>query len=91
MALKLVDSLHGEFRPEAFEDGYRARVLALIETKARGEEPELPRVEAAADAPDLMAALEASLTESASPRRRSSPPARKGARSGRKGAARSRS
>lgn len=61
MAGKLVDTLHERFRPEAFEDSYRERVLALIEAKARGEEPELPEAEEAPASGDLMAALEASL------------------------------
>ncbi len=41
MAGKLVESLHAEFKPEAFEDRYRDRVLELIAAKARGEEPEI--------------------------------------------------
>jgi DNA end-binding protein Ku len=64
MASKLVDSLHARFEPGAFEDGYRERVLALIETKAKGEEPELPEFSEPEQAPDLMAALEASLNRS---------------------------
>jgi DNA end-binding protein Ku len=61
MAGKLVDTLHERFEPAAFEDSYRERVLALIEAKARGEEPELPEDRATEDSGDLMAALEASL------------------------------
>ncbi len=67
MAETLVDSLHGGFEPEAFTDSYRQRVLDLIETKARGEEPDLPEAsEPDEDGPDLMAALEASLSGSGS-------------------------
>jgi DNA end-binding protein Ku len=62
MARKLVDTLHERFDPANFEDSYRVRVLALIEAKARGEEPELPEVEQTEDNSDLMAALEASLS-----------------------------
>ncbi|HWF24023.1 MAG TPA: Ku protein [Solirubrobacteraceae bacterium] len=61
MAGKLVDTMHERFDPQAFKDTYRERVLALIEAKARGEEPELPEVEGTADTGELMAALEASL------------------------------
>jgi DNA end-binding protein Ku len=61
MAAALVDQLHDNFDPGAFEDSYRARVLELIESKARGEEPALPEVEEHDAAPDLMAALEASV------------------------------
>jgi DNA end-binding protein Ku len=62
MACRLVESLSGEFEPERLHDERRERVLELIDCKARGEEvvsaaePERPQ-----PAPDLMAALEASL------------------------------
>jgi DNA end-binding protein Ku len=62
MAGKLVDTLHERFDPGAFEDSYRERVQALIEAKARGEEPDLPELEETEDSGDLMAALEASLS-----------------------------
>ena len=61
MAGTLVESLHEEFEPEKFKDGYRERVLKLIDSKARGEEPDLPEVSESAEMPDLEAALEASL------------------------------
>ncbi|HWF51371.1 MAG TPA: Ku protein [Solirubrobacteraceae bacterium] len=64
MAGKLVDTLHERFDPAAFEDSYRERVLALIDAKARGEEPELPEDVETEDSGDLMAALEASLGSS---------------------------
>ncbi len=61
MAGTLVQSLHDRFTPDSFEDGYRQRVLDLIQAKARGEEPDLPEVAESAEMPDLEAALEASL------------------------------
>jgi DNA end-binding protein Ku len=61
MAGALVDSLSASFDPAKFEDSYRERVLALIQAKARGEEPELPGAPEPAGDTDLMAALEASL------------------------------
>ncbi|HEX3689314.1 MAG TPA: Ku protein [Solirubrobacteraceae bacterium] len=61
MAGKLVDSLGAAFDPGKFEDSYRERVLALLEAKGRGEEPELPGVAEPAGDTDLMAALTASL------------------------------
>jgi DNA end-binding protein Ku len=65
MAGTLVESLHEPFKPADYEDSYRDRVVALIEAKARGEEPELPDTEdASEDHGDLMAALEASLAGS---------------------------
>jgi DNA end-binding protein Ku len=63
MAGKLVDGLHGKFDPAKFKDSYRDRVLGLIRAKSRGEEPDLPDVEAESDGgTDLEAALEASLS-----------------------------
>jgi DNA end-binding protein Ku len=61
MAQSLVDSLHDDFRADAFKDGYRKRVLDLIAAKGRGEEPDLPTPDEADDDMDLAAALEASL------------------------------
>ena len=64
MAQQLIDSLSAEFDPEKFKDEYRERVLDLIERKAAGEEIAVqPEAEEAVPAPDLMAALEASLAE----------------------------
>ncbi len=62
MAEQLIESLSGEFEPSKFHDEYRERVLNLIERKAAGEEIAVqPEAEEPAAAPDLMAALEASL------------------------------
>jgi len=62
MAQQLIESLSAEFEPEKFKDEYRERVLELIERKAAGEEIAVqPAAEEPAAAPDLMAALEASL------------------------------
>ena len=81
MAEQLIDSLSAEFEPSKFHDQYRERVLDLIERKAAGEEITVqPEAEEPAAAPDLMAALEASLAavrsgdddEAPKPRRRES-------------------
>ena len=62
MAQQLIDSLSSEFDPTKYHDEYRERVLDLIERKASGEEIAVqPQAEEPAAAPDLMAALEASL------------------------------
>jgi DNA end-binding protein Ku len=62
MAQQLINSLSGEFDPTKYKDEYRERVLELIERKAAGEEIAVqPEAEEPAAAPDLMAALEASL------------------------------
>jgi DNA end-binding protein Ku len=77
MAEQLINSLSHEFDPSKYHDEYRERVLQLIERKAAGEEIAVePEAEEPAAAPDLMAALEASLAavrdEDAKP-----PPAKK--------------
>ncbi len=62
MAEQLIGSLSREFDPSKYHDDYRERVLQLIERKAAGEEIAVePETEEPAAAPDLMAALEASL------------------------------
>jgi DNA end-binding protein Ku len=62
MAEQLIESLSAQFEPDKFHDEYRERVLDMIERKAAGEEIAVqPQAEEPAPAPDLMAALEASL------------------------------
>jgi DNA end-binding protein Ku len=62
MAEQLIASLSAQFEPDKFHDQYREQVLALIERKAAGEEIAVqPQAEEPVAAPDLMAALEASL------------------------------
>ena len=63
VARQLVDSLAGDFDPDAYRDSYREEVLALIERKAQGEEIAVQPApeELTAPAPDLMSALKASL------------------------------
>jgi DNA end-binding protein Ku len=68
MARQLIESLSAEFEPEKYRDEYRERVLDLIERKAQGEEIAVqPREEAPREAPDLLAALEASLAAAKKP------------------------
>ncbi len=79
MARQLIDSLSSDFEPTKYRDEYRDRVLALIERKAGGEEiTALPTAEEPEPAPDLMAALEASLA--AVKDDKSPPPAKPGKR-----------
>jgi DNA end-binding protein Ku len=61
MAGKLVASLHEKWNPGKRKDEYRAAVLDMIERKAAGEKPKRTREKPPEEAPDLMAALEASL------------------------------
>ena len=68
MAKQLIESLSGDFDPSGYRDEYRERVLDLIERKAAGETItiEAPAAEKK-EVPDLMAALEASISASKSP------------------------
>jgi DNA end-binding protein Ku len=62
MAEQLIESLSADWDPLEFHDEYRQQVLDLIERKAAGEEIAVqPQAEEPEAAPDLMAALEASL------------------------------
>lgn len=61
MAGQLVEGMHERFKPDQYEDTYRAAVLGLIEARAKGTEPP-----AADEGPedvhdDLLEALQASL------------------------------
>jgi DNA end-binding protein Ku len=63
MAQQLIDSLAADFEPERYRDEYRERVMEMIERKAQGEEIAIqPAAEEPARVPDLMAALEASIS-----------------------------
>jgi DNA end-binding protein Ku len=85
MAQQLIDTLSGQFDPSRYKDEYRDRVLSLIERKAAGEEiSAVPEAEEETPAPDLMAALEASLaavrsgsSDAPEPAADKKPPARK--------------
>ncbi|GAB3154851.1 Ku protein [Micromonospora sonneratiae] len=63
MASSLIDSMAGEFQPDAFTDDYRAALQEVIDAKVEGREVVQPEeVEAPpAAAVDLMAALRASV------------------------------
>lgn len=64
MAETLIGALEAHYQPEKYTDGYRERVLELIQKKSDGEEiliaEEAPAV-ASSQVVDLMAALEASV------------------------------
>ena len=61
MAGKLVDTLLTKFKASDYEDTYSAEVEALIKRKASGEEIDLDAEPEPDEAPDLSAALAASL------------------------------
>jgi len=84
VARQLIEMLAGPFDATQYHDDYRAAVLAMIERKVTGEQIAVaPAAPAAQVAPDLMAALQASVEavgrynerwdgDEAKPKRRSS-------------------
>ena len=66
MAQQLIESLTTEFDPSQYRDEYRDAVLEMIERKAEGHtvDVEAPPAPEAEEVPDLMAALEASISGS---------------------------
>jgi DNA end-binding protein Ku len=62
MADNLIEAMASDFEPEAYHDGYREALLAVIEAKAAGAELTPPSAPAEAGEPvDLMTALQASV------------------------------
>jgi len=61
MARQLIDSLAGEWTPEAFSDEYREGLLHIVEAKLNGQEIEVVAAEPTAKVVDLMEALKASV------------------------------
>jgi DNA end-binding protein Ku len=62
MAGELVESLHERYDPRRRKDEYRKAVLKMIERRAAGKQPTAPKEQPPEETPDLMAALEASLS-----------------------------
>jgi Ku protein len=61
MAMRLIDSFAGEWKPAKYKDTYREALLAVIEAKRKGKEVHRPKPEAEEEPVDLMAALRASI------------------------------
>ncbi len=62
MARQLIETLAADFEPARFHDEHREAVLALVESKAEGQEIVIPsEAEEPVNVVDLMAALEASV------------------------------
>src|SRR5215210_5964504 len=61
MAMQLIDSLRAGFEPERYHDTYRDTLCEIIKQKREGETITAPEPEAPRAAPDLMAALQASI------------------------------
>lgn len=72
MAAQLIDTLEADFHHDRFHDTYREELLTLLDKKAAGEEILAPAAATptADKVVDLMAALEASVAEAKSARRR---------------------
>lgn len=73
MAEQLIATLEADFDPQKYSDGYRERVLDLIQRKADGEDvvvAEDVAPAASSDVVDLMAALEASVAAAKEARKR---------------------
>jgi DNA end-binding protein Ku len=61
LALQLINTLAGEWRPEKYKDTYHDVLMEVIERKAKGREIAPPAAERRARVIDLMDALKASL------------------------------
>lgn len=61
MAAELIDRFAGSFDIEKYEDTYRKALLKVIRAKAKGKEVHVERQPQPEEAPDLMAALRASV------------------------------
>ena len=65
MARDLIDRMAGDFDITRYEDTYRGALMGVIRKKAKGQKIRLPEPAEREEAPDLMAALQASLEASA--------------------------
>jgi DNA end-binding protein Ku len=61
MAEDLIGAYTSEFEPERYQDTYRERLLAIVEQKRQGKTTKTPEPAETPTAPDLLAALTASL------------------------------
>jgi DNA end-binding protein Ku len=61
MAEDLIGAYTSDFEPDRYKDTYRERLLAIVDQKRQGKTTKAPEPEAAPAAPDLVAALTASL------------------------------
>ena len=63
-AMQLIDAMSEDWDPERYTDCYRKRLQKVVDEKKKGKTIEAPRQESEPEpAPDLMAALEATLEE----------------------------
>ena len=66
LAVDLIERMKGTFDHSAYHDRYRDRLTAIIKKKQKGETITAPKVEERKAPSDLMAALEASLSDAVS-------------------------
>jgi DNA end-binding protein Ku len=81
MARSLVASLSDRFKPEDYEDDYRAALEELIERKMRGEKRNAKRRKPEPKVIDLMDALKASVAASQTAEKRRPKPRKRATRS----------
>jgi DNA end-binding protein Ku len=92
LARQVIESLSGEFEPEALTSEYRRDLRALLEAKLRGEDITVPEPEEeAAPVIDLMEALKASVAAAKRGDEKEPAPAERKAASGSKSRSRARS
>jgi len=64
MAVRLIESMSRDFKPEEYEDTFREKVVEMLEQKAKGKRISVPKhKETPAKVIDLVSALQASLGE----------------------------
>ena len=73
MAMQLIGQYQGTFDPDKYHDEYRERLMGVIEAKRSGEGVKRAVESEAPAAPDLLAALQASLDEVKKPAKKKSP------------------
>jgi DNA end-binding protein Ku len=83
MATQLIGQYQGDFDPDKYHDEYRERLMGVIEAKRSGEGVKRAVEAEAPAAPDLLAALQASLDEVKTPKK---PPAKSKAKAAAGGA-----
>jgi DNA end-binding protein Ku len=66
-ALRLVESLSGDFKPEKYEDEYRKRLLEVVKAKRKGKEVHRAAPEEHEEPTDLLAALRESIERHSRP------------------------
>jgi DNA end-binding protein Ku len=80
MAQELIQRYSGSFEPDKYKDTYREALMGVIESKRTGKKTTPVEAPKASAAPDLLAALQASLAETKSDEAASKPKARAASR-----------